>query len=70
MNLREMMALVGVQAQETAAFLGVLTRKEHDVGIWVLSNISGKAEEADSRPTSRNKQHSKMAHLGIVPLSQ
>lgn len=70
MNLKEVMALVGDQAQETAAFLGVLTRKEHDVGIWVLSNISGKGEAADSRPTSRNEQHSKMAHLGIVPLSQ
>lgn len=68
--MREMMALVGVQAQETAAFLGVLTRKEHDVGIWVLSNIAGKAEEADSWPTSRNEQHCKMAHLGVVPLSQ
>lgn len=49
MNLREVMAPVGFQAQETAAFLGILTRKDHDVGNWVLSNISGKAEEVDSR---------------------
>lgn len=53
MSLREVMALVGNQAQETAAFLGIfldmLTRKDHDVGNSVLSNISGKAEGADSR---------------------
>lgn len=55
MDPREVMALVGVQAQETAAFLGVSTRKKHDVGNWVLSNISGKVEEADSRSTSRNE---------------
>lgn len=70
MNLREVMALVRVQAQETTVFLGISTRKEHEVGNSVLSNISGKAEEADSRPTSKNEQHCKMAHLGIVPSSQ